>query len=69
MLRSTLAALVGGTLLCAPAALADVLTVAVDGSGDYSRIQDAIHASTGGDTILVSPGVYQERISIARKSD
>jgi hypothetical protein len=68
MLRSTLAALVGGTLLCAPGTFADVLTVAVDGSGDYSRIQDAINASTGGDTILVSPGVYQERISIAGKA-
>jgi hypothetical protein len=68
MLRSTLAALVGGTLLCAPAALADVLTVAVDGSGDYSRIQDAIDASADGDTILIGPGSYNERLDPSGKN-
>ena len=68
MLRSPLAsmwaALAGGLMLGASGATADVLTVALDGSGDHTTIQDAIDASADGDTILVGPGVYVERIDL-----
>ncbi len=36
------------------------LTVAQDGSGDYSIIQDAVDAAEDGDTIVVGPGHYTE---------
>ncbi|HOK58812.1 MAG TPA: NosD domain-containing protein [Methanothrix sp.] len=43
----------------------NILTV---GAGkQYSRIQDAINASTAGDTIEVNPGTYRENIVIDRK--
>ena len=71
MLRSPLtpvwATLAGGMMLCASGAMADVLTVYLDGSGDYTAIQDAIDASASGDTILVGPGSYNERLDPAGK--
>lgn len=44
-------------LLASPAA-ALTRTVQLDGSGDYTVIQDALIASTEGDTVLVGPGNY-----------
>lgn len=38
------------------------LLVAPDGSGDYLYISHAILASGSGDTVLVAPGVYRERL-------
>lgn len=72
MLRSALptfrAALFGGMIFCATGAMADVLTVYLDGSGDYTSIQGAIDASTDGDTILIGPGSYDESLNTGGKN-
>ena len=49
-------------VLVAPC-MAATITVDDDGQADYQRIQDAINASWDGDTIVVSPGTYYERIT------
>lgn len=41
-------------------------TVAPDGSGDYTSIQNAIDNATDGDRIEVSPGTYEEHAEIAK---
>ena len=46
------------SLLIAAAAAADTITVAQDGSGDYTDIQEAIVAAVDGDDVLVMPGTY-----------
>lgn len=40
----------------------DALRVAADGSEEFTSINEAIAAATAGDTILVEPGTYRERI-------
>lgn len=43
------------------------VTVAADGSGDYSTVQAAVDAAPAeGSTILIRPGVYREHITIAK---
>ena len=44
-----------------------ILTVKQDGTGDHTRIQDAINAAGVNDTILVWPGTYYENISFCGK--
>ena len=39
---------------------ADEFTVAKDGSGDFTTIQEAVDAASAGDTIWVKPGVYDQ---------
>ncbi len=39
-----------------------IITVAIDGSGDYTSIQAAIDSGNPGKTVLVGPGVYKEPI-------
>ena len=60
--RSSVLAVISG--LCSASASADVLTVNIDGSADYTTIQAAIDASADGDTILLSPAVYYGRINM-----
>lgn len=50
------------TALLAPPARSRTLLVAPDGSGDYLYISHAILASGSGDTVLVAPGVYRDRL-------
>ena len=38
--------------------------VAADGSGEYSRIAEAVAAAADGDTVAVKPGIYTETIVI-----
>ena len=38
------------------------------GNGDFKRIQDAVNATTDGDTILVFPGVYKEAVEMWGKN-
>jgi hypothetical protein len=50
-------------LLCwTSAALPAVLRVDCEGGGSYLTIQDAVEAAASGDTILVAPCVYEERV-------
>lgn len=42
--------------------------VALDGSGDYTRIQDAVDASTTLDTVLVRPGRYLESLDLGGRA-
>ncbi len=46
-----------------PAAAA-TLTVCTDGSCDFTSIAAAVAEANGGDTVLVEPGDYQERITV-----
>jgi len=48
------------------AARGDILYVGGSGPGNYSTIQDAINASTDGDTVYVYAGVYHESINISK---
>jgi hypothetical protein len=46
---------------------AQVITVKQDGTGDFSKIQEAIYASDNGDTVLVYAGVYYENVDLTGK--
>ncbi len=59
---------IGATLYLLPSTLFPAtLTVKQDGTGDYTKIQDAIDAAAINDTILVWPGTYFENISFFGK--
>jgi pectinesterase len=66
--RRTIAALVALPLaaiaLAAPAHAATTITVAADGSGNYTTIQAALAAATSGTVITVKRGTYHGQVSI-----
>ena len=48
--------------LAATGAVAGVLRVEQDGSGEFVVIQDAVDAAASGDTILIGPGRYEDLV-------
>jgi pectinesterase len=64
---TTVAAVLAAALVAAsavPATAASSITVAADGSGNYSTIQAAIAAAGSGTVITVKPGTYHGQVSI-----
>ncbi len=59
----------GGMVWAAPAPIPAPRTfiVALDGSGDFTSIQEAVDAAKKGDTVFLSPGVYAEDVTIHSK--
>ena len=45
-----------------------VITVKQDGTGDATTIQEGVHQSQDGDTVLVWPGTYTENVEIINKN-
>jgi hypothetical protein len=43
------------------------ITVALDGSGDFSSIQEAVDSALKGDTVLIKAGVYAQDLTIHSK--
>jgi len=55
-------------LLTAGMANGKTVTVRLDGTGDYTTIQDAIDDSNDGDTVIVAPSRYVENIDFQGKA-
>ncbi len=43
------------------------ITVALDGSGDFTSIQEAVDAAKKGDTVFLKPGRYQQDVTVHSK--
>lgn len=59
-----------GSAVCAeePAATGPrTITVALDGSGDFTSIQEAVDAAKKGDTVFITPGEYAQDLTIHSK--
>ena len=58
----------GAAAVVGPAAAADSVTVAADGSGDYTTVQAAVNAAPTGRTapftINIEPGTYREVVTV-----
>lgn len=46
---------------------ARTITVAADGSGDFSSIQEAVDSARKGDTVLIKAGAYTQDLTIHSK--
>lgn len=57
---AALSALVCALGVCPAPTEAAIIRVALDGSGDYDVLQDAVAAAQSGDTISIAPGVYTQ---------
>ncbi|MBN1593204.1 MAG: hypothetical protein JW941_08185 [Candidatus Coatesbacteria bacterium] len=55
-------------LLSSHSAMAEKYQVNLDGTGDFTVIQDAINAADDGDTVIVHPGTYHENICFNGKN-
>ena len=53
-------------LLLSPMARGETITVGQDGGTSFTTIQEGINAAVDGDTVIVMPGVYMERIQLMR---
>ena len=54
----------GAWWLAGPAGAATAITVAADGSGNYTTIQAAVAAATSGTVITIKAGTYRGQVSI-----
>jgi pectin methylesterase-like acyl-CoA thioesterase len=52
-----------GILLIICPCIASTITVNGSGGADFNTIQDAIDNSSNGDTVVVSPGTYDEKVN------
>jgi pectinesterase len=59
------AGVVASTVLVSTAHAATAITVAADGSGNYTTIQAALSAASTGAVITVKPGTYKGQVNIA----
>src|SRR5215510_394356 len=50
-----------------PATRPRTILVALDGTGDFISIQEAVDAATKGDTVFVKPGAYAQDLTIHSK--
>ncbi|HEX6727005.1 MAG TPA: pectinesterase family protein, partial [Nitrospira sp.] len=50
-----------------PAPAPRTITVALDGSGDFSSIQEAVDSAGKGDTVLIKAGAYAQDLTIHSK--
>ncbi len=50
-----------------PAATPRTIVVALDGSGEFTSIQEAVDAAKKGDTVFVKPGAYPQDLTIHSK--
>lgn len=50
-----------------PVAAAKTITVALDGTGDFSSIQAAVDSAAKGDTVFIKEGVYSQDLTIHSK--
>lgn len=51
----------------APPAGSKTIVVALDGSGDFRSLQEAVDAAKKGDTVFVKPGQYQQDVTVHSK--
>jgi parallel beta-helix repeat protein len=50
-----------------PASAPRTITVALDGSGDFSSIQEAVDSAGKGDTVLIKAGAYAQDLTVHSK--